>query len=96
MHYQQFINSLAHPLPPTNLNIYLLSLWLDAKNDWSGAHDLINDLSDPQSAGIHTYLHRKEGDLGNAGYWYKRAGKKPSTLSLEQEWQSLVMAFTTA
>jgi hypothetical protein len=94
MHYQQFINSLADPLPPANLNIYLQSLWLDAKNDWSGAHDLINDLSDPQSAWIHAYLHRKEGDLGNAGYWYNRAGKKPSTLPLEQEWQSLVMAFT--
>ena len=42
---------------------------------------------------VHAYLHRKEGDQSNAGYWYNRCGATPSTLTLSAEWEALVRAF---
>ena len=52
-------------------------------------HLLIQDLDDSRSAHIHAYLHRKEGDVANADYWYRRAGKKRPASSLEAEWEEL-------
>ncbi len=77
-------------LPPTNLSIQLESLWYDARGDWHKAHDLVNDLEDKQSAYVHAYLHRKEGDLWNADYWYRRAGQQRPDNTLEEEWEELV------
>ncbi|MEA3425906.1 MAG: hypothetical protein U9R46_06635 [Bacteroidota bacterium] len=54
---------------------------------------MINDLNDPSSAHIHAYLHRKEGDEGNARYWYSRAGKAPCSLPLADEWEILVKLY---
>lgn len=88
-----FKESLANELPPTNLKMVLQSLWYDAKGNWSKAHDLINDRTDPVSAHVHAYLHRKEGDAGNARYWYTRAGKTPSTKKPEAEWEELLLAY---
>lgn len=75
---------------PDDLPSYLKALWYDGTGDWKTAHDLIDQLTDPRSAHIHAYLHRKEGDIWNADYWYKRAGKKRPEVSLEQEWEMLV------
>lgn len=66
------------------------ALWYDGKGDWEKAHDLINDRQDPTSAHVHAYLHRKEGDTGNARYWYHRAAQPVFTGSLEEEWKQLV------
>ena len=85
-----FTTSLSSNTLPEDLNICLRSLWYDAKGDWHKAHDLINDLEDTTAAWVHAYLHRKEGDPGNAGYRYRRAGKKVSTESLENEWKEIV------
>ena len=52
----------------------LRALWLDAKGDFDGAHCIAQDIHDADGARVHAYLHRKEGDLSNAGYWYRRAG----------------------
>ncbi|MBE7212415.1 MAG: hypothetical protein INR65_15450 [Gluconacetobacter diazotrophicus] len=71
----------------------LLALWWDARGDWERAHTVAQDLPGPDGALIHAYLHRKEGDLGNAGYWYRRAGRPVATGSLEEEWQGLVEEF---
>jgi hypothetical protein len=88
-----FIKTLSETDPPVSLSVHLTALWYDAKGDWNSAHDLINDLDDKKCAWIHAYLHRKEGDIGNAGYWYRRAGKEVSILSLREEWNELVQAF---
>ncbi len=93
MNFEAFRQSLSSTKPPAELSVQLCSLWYDAKGNWSHAHDLVNDLTDPVSAHIHAYLHRKEGDEWNAGYWYNRAGKKKFTGSLEEEWENLVKTY---
>ncbi len=78
---------------PEGLSVHLKALWLDGIGDWQGAHALIDQLPDRDSASLHAYLHRKEGDPWNADYWYSRAGKKRFQDSLEQEWEKLVKYF---
>lgn len=78
---------------PANLPVHLQALWHDGKGDWKKAHDLIDQLADRQSAHLHAYLHRKEGDIWNSDYWYNRAGQKRPAGSLEQEWEELVKLF---
>lgn len=75
MNFQQFQHTLAASQPPS-LSPYLEALWYDAKGDWEKAHTVVQDINDPTAAWVHAYLHRKEGDIGNADYWYSRAGKK--------------------
>lgn len=88
-----FKASLSGNKVPVSLSLIQQALWYDGKGDWNKAHDLINDLEDPVSAHVHAYLHRKEGDKGNARYWYQRAGKTPSPKSLQEEWEELVAAY---
>lgn len=71
----------------------LLALWYDAKGNWQMAHDQVDHLSGKSPARIHAYLHRKEGDLWNANYWYSKAGEKMPNQSLEEEWEDLVRRF---
>jgi hypothetical protein len=71
----------------------LLALWYDGHGDWEKSHDQVDQLSGKSAARIHAYLHRKEGDQGNADYWYKRAGEKLPNLMLEEEWADLVRRF---
>jgi hypothetical protein len=70
----------------------LQSLWFDAKGDWEQAHTLVQDSDTKNAAWVHAYLHRKEGDISNAGYWYRRAGKPEFKGTLEQEWEEMVVA----
>jgi hypothetical protein len=74
------------------LSIELQSLWYDAKGDWEKAHTLVQDLNSKEAAWVHAYLHRKEGDVSNAGYWYRRSGKPEFKGELEQEWEDIVTA----
>lgn len=67
----------------------LQALETEKNGDWDSAHATVQKIEDPNAYRIHAYLHRKEGDLSNAGYWYQRAGKDPSNLSLDEEWQEL-------
>ncbi len=92
MNVSSFKEGLSGKEPPQNLSVYLNALWYDAKGDWHKAHKLIQDIDDKNASWIHAYLHRKEGDTGNASYWYSRAGKELSILSLEKEWEEIVMA----
>jgi len=92
MNINEFMESLSQNKPPVDLSAYLRSLWLDAKNDWEGTHTVIQDMEDKTGAWIHAYLHRKEGDNGNARYWYNRAGKEMPKLSLDEEWKKIVIA----
>ncbi|MDP4263284.1 MAG: hypothetical protein Q8941_12220 [Bacteroidota bacterium] len=89
-----FHSSLSLPEPPSSFSSYLQALWYDGKEDWEKAHTIIQDINDSTAAWIHAYLHRKEGDLGNADYWYSRAGKKRPPVSLQQEWETIVKELT--
>ncbi len=93
MRFEEFQKTLTSSKPADNLSDYLLSLWYDAKGDWNKAHLLIQDTENKKAAWIHAYLHRKEGDIGNADYWYQRAGKNRPTSSLQDEWENIVKAF---
>ena len=68
----------------------LLALWWNAKGDWERAHEIAQDVSGADGAWVHAYLHRKEGDLGNAAYWYRRAGREVATGDLRVEWEGIV------
>ncbi len=93
MTFDEFHASLAGLQAPTSPP--LRALWLDAKGDWDGAHKCVDQLSDPDSMWVHAYLHRKEGDLSNAGYWYRRAGREPHKGALEAEWREIAAALLT-
>jgi hypothetical protein len=96
MERDAFIDSIESDKPSSDLSPYLEALWYDAKGNWDKAHKIIQDIDDKNAAWIHAYLHRKEGDLSNADYWYHHAGKKRSTESLQNEWKELVNAFASA
>ena len=57
--------------------------------DWDTAHQLVQVHSDKLSCLIHGYLHRDEGDLGNAAYWYRRGGEQLPQNSLPEELERL-------
>lgn len=78
--------------PPAGLSPLLLALWHDARGDWHEAHRVAQDVDDADGAWVHAYLHRKEGDNGNAGYWYRRAGRPPAQGTLQEEWMAIVAA----
>lgn len=87
----EFQKSLSQAKPP-EVSPLLLALWQDAKGDWKKAHEICQESETPDAAWVHAYLHRKEGDEGNAGYWYHRAGKNHSKLPLEGEWAEIAQA----
>jgi len=87
----EFKTSLQTPHPAEQLSPALKALWYDAKGDWHRAHAQVDHLSYHESAWVHAYLHRKEGDIGNADYWYRRAGKNRPDSSLDEEWEQLVL-----
>jgi len=86
--FTQSINEAETPDP--SLSLTLQSLWWDAKGDWNKAHDLCQQAASADGDWIHAYLHRKEGDTGNASYWYRRAGKPTCKQESEAEWTELV------
>lgn len=92
MDFTEFKNSISAGQPPSSLSVYLQALWQDARGDWDKSHNMVQDLGDAKAAWIHAYLHRKEGDIGNADYWYQRAGKSRPSVSLVQEWETIVKA----
>ncbi len=91
-----FKNSLPETEPPAHTSELLHALWHDAKGDWDTAHDIAQEIHTRDGSWLHAYLHRKEGDQWNAGYWYRQAGKPVHTGTLEQEWEELVKAFSTS
>ncbi|MGB6903333.1 MAG: hypothetical protein WBD98_10935 [Acidobacteriaceae bacterium] len=86
----EFQATLALNEPPQNLSAPLTALWWDAKGDWPRAHALVDALESTEGMAVHAYLHRREGSLSNADYWYGRAGRLYYRAALEQEWQALV------
>jgi hypothetical protein len=92
MTFDDFRESLQRDGPPRALDHALTALWWDAKGDWRTAHESAQQDESPGAAWVHAYLHRKEGDLSNAAYWYGRAGKELPQYSLEHEWREITKA----
>jgi len=89
----EFKASLRAEQPESGMAVQLKSLWYDGKGDWPKAHAQVDHLQDRESAWVHAYLHRKEGDNGNAGYWYSKAWQARPDMALEAEWEELVVHF---
>ncbi len=81
---------LSHEAPPPGLPPAVEALWWDARGDWEAAHRLAQDDESAAGSWVHAFLHRREGDLGNAAYWYRRAGRPVASGSLEVEWDAIV------
>ena len=89
MDLTQFRATVAQGAPPEGISFALQTLWWDAKGDWDRAHGCAQQDEGKTGSAVHAYLHRKEGDMRNAGGWYSRAGREPPTVSLDEEWRSL-------
>jgi hypothetical protein len=87
---EQFLSSLDQDQPPPGSNALARALWLDRKGKWAEAHELASEIETDAGSRLHAYLHREEGDLDNARYWYRRAGRAPASGSLDDEWRELV------
>jgi hypothetical protein len=84
-----FLDSLDREAPKRGLSAALQALWWDAKGDWSRAHALAQDDEGLEAALVHAYLHRREGDDGNAAYWYRRARREPAKGPFKAEWRRI-------
>jgi hypothetical protein len=87
-----FKASFSGAAPAPNLDAPLAALWWAARGKWDEAHKLVQDEATTDAAWVHAYLHRVEGDLGNAGYWYRQAGKPVAKDALEAEWERIASA----
>jgi hypothetical protein len=86
----EFSACLAQPAPPPELSGALQALWWAGKDDWDKAHKLVMAADGADAAWVHAYLHRVEGDLSNAGYWYAKAQRRAASNSLHEEWSAVV------
>lgn len=94
MTIQEFRDSLKNKIPPTSISAIAEALWHDANGDWEAAHNIAQSQEGVRDYDLlHAYLHRKEGDNGNANYWYRRAKSKMPEVSLEKEWEDLITYF---
>jgi hypothetical protein len=84
--------SLSDDAPSAALSAPLAALWWAAKGNWDTAHKIVMNEQTSEAAWVHAYLHRVEGDLGNAGYWYRQAGQPAAQDSLEAEWARITTA----
>jgi hypothetical protein len=87
-----FKRTIRDAVPPGDLSPALEGLWWAARGDWNRAHVLVQDDPSRDAAWVHAYLHRVEGDLGNAGYWYRKAGRPAASDPLEIEWEAIAAA----
>lgn len=93
MTFDLFKASLSLHNPEPGLAEELKALWYDANGNWEKAHEIAQAANDTPHCLIHAYLHRKEGDTWNAGYWYKQANRKMPSITLNEEWEQLVKEF---
>jgi hypothetical protein len=91
-----FVASIDGVEPPAGLSHALQALWHERRGDWDAAHGHAQAQDDPAGAWVHAYLHRKEGDISNAGYWYRRAGRPDASGSLDEEWEAIATELLAA
>lgn len=85
MHLVDWQAFLDQPEPPGTWPVLVQALWWDARGDWERAHTLAQEIGTPDGASVHAFLHRREGDLANAAYWYRRAGRPICGEALDTE-----------
>lgn len=90
MTIDEFRSSLDDPTPDPKLPTLLQAMWWDGKGDWDQAHNIAQAVGSSDGSWVHAYLHRKEGDVGNAGYWYHRANRPVFSGALHEEWEQIV------
>ena len=90
MSFDEYLKTIDRNEPPRGLSELLRSLWWDRKGEWDTAHSIAQEIPTPEGSAVHAYLHREEGVLWNADYWYSRAGRRRPQISLEEEWTLLV------
>ena len=90
MNPEKIRDSLHLPHPPKKWPEWIRALWWDARGDWDRAHRIAQEDSTLEGSRVHAYLHRKEGDLWNADYWYRRAGSSRPDVPLNEEWEYLI------
>jgi len=98
MSFEELQHSVAQDAaPPAGSSLAVQALWHDARGNWDGAHNFAQDDHSRDGSWVHAYLHRKEGDNGNAGYWYSRAGRTPPAkgTTLEAEWAEIARELLT-
>jgi hypothetical protein len=93
---EAFRESLSQAAPPAGLSLPLHALWYASRGDWDAAHERVQESPDRDGAWVHAHLHRQEGDLGNAAYWYRRAGKPVATATIEEEREALIEALLSS
>lgn len=72
-----FVDSLGGDEPPSHATPLLRAIWHGLRGDWNAAHELAQAQDTADGAWVHAWLHRLEGDLSNADYWYRRAQQPP-------------------
>lgn len=89
--------------PPKDLSMPLQALWWIRKGEfrmgaeWEEAHRIVQQMEGVQAFDwVHALLHWIEADMGNADYWYRRAGKRRSAPSVSQEWEHMAMMLSDA
>lgn len=92
MNLNSFRQSLSDVQPPEHVPAALRALWHLGRNEWECAHAIVQDVEGADSAWVHAHLHRVEGDLSNAQYWYSRAGKTAHSGTTDAEWSELAAA----
>lgn len=96
MNLDAFKASVEASEPPANLSQALLALWWDRKGNWEKAHETAQADTSKDGSWVHGYLHRVEGDLDNAGYWYGRSGRARTTNPLDEEWDKIAATLLAA
>jgi hypothetical protein len=91
MNLAEFKRSLSRTIPPA-LAPALAALWWAGRDNWDRAHGIVMDGAGKDCAWVHAYLHRVEGDLANAQYWYRQAGRRAAAGPLQTEWDAIVRA----
>ena len=90
---ESFRDSVSAAAPPGDVGPALQALWWLRKGDWNEAHKCVQGHEGQADCDwVHAHLHRQEGDLSNAGYWYRHAGKPVATCSLQEEWEQVTTA----
>jgi hypothetical protein len=92
MSFDEFVASLGGSSPPDGIASPLAALWYQRKGHFDTAHGIVQGDACINAAWVHAYLHRLEGDPGNAGYWYNRAGRQAQEGSLANEWDIIARA----
>lgn len=90
--FEEFLGWKTAGSVPEDIAPLLQALLLDSAGDWDSAHRIAQAEASTDGSWVHAYLHRVEGDLGNASYWYRRAGKSLPDMSLGEEWEYIAMA----